>query len=135
MPNRNRNIYIASSKMVIKILRKGGELQTYLKVIALILFIIPFLTMSTPIASASPQNSHQYKFIGIIYDPVSFKKIGDAKVNLKHAGQILYVDVILNDVKYTATIPTSKLLVFSNNSARWWERCGIGISLSFGYRK
>ncbi len=96
-------------------MRKGGELKTYLKVIALILFIVPFLVMSTPTAYAFPQNNNHYKFTGITYDPVSFKKIGDAKVNLKHAGQILHVNVILNDVKYTATIPTSKLLVFSNN--------------------
>ena len=96
-------------------MRKGGELKTYLKVIALILFVVPLLVMSTPTAYAFPQNNHHYKFTGITYDPVSFKKIGDAKVNLKHAGQILHVNVILNDVKYTATIPTSKLLVFSNN--------------------
>jgi len=64
----------------------------------------------------SPQNSYHYKFTGIKYDSVSFKKIEDAKVNLKHAGQILYVNVILNDVKYTATIPTSKLISISKTS-------------------
>ena len=72
-------IYMASSKIVVKIMRKGGELKTYLKVIALILFVVPLLVMSTPTAYAFPQNNHHYKFTGITYDPVSFKKIGDAK--------------------------------------------------------
>jgi len=95
---------------------EGWRTENLPKVIALILFIVPFLVISTPTAYVFPQNSHHYKFTGITYDPVSFKKIGDAKVNLKHAGQILYVNVILNDVKYTATIPTSKLISISKTS-------------------
>jgi len=53
-PSKTEPQYVWLRQKIIKITRKGGELKTYLKAIALILFIVPFLVISTPTAYAFP---------------------------------------------------------------------------------